>query len=46
MTEATKAKLRITHDSLNLFTLKKSIEFKLTKFCAALDNPNREATKP
>lgn len=44
--EATKEKLRAQHASLDPFTLKKNIEFKLRKFFAVLGNLNREAAKP
>jgi hypothetical protein len=44
--EATKAKLRNQHATLDPFLLKKSIELKLKKFFTALGNLNREATKP
>jgi len=44
--EATKARLRAQHASLDPFALKKSIEVKLKKFFTALGNLNREATMP
>jgi hypothetical protein len=44
--EATKAKLRTQHATLDPFALKKSIEVKLKKFFTALGNLDREATKP
>jgi len=44
--EATKAKLRDQHATLDPFELKKNIELKLKKFFTALGNLNREATKP
>ena len=43
--EATKAKLRAEHATLDPFALKKIIELKLKKFFTALGNLNREATK-
>jgi len=42
--EATKAKLRAEHATLDPFELKKNIEIKLKKFFTALGNLNREAT--
>jgi hypothetical protein len=44
--EATKAKLRTQHATLDPFALKKSLEVKLKKFFTALGNLDREATKP
>jgi len=46
ISEATKAKLRAEHATLDPFELKKNIEIKLKKFFTALGNLNREATKP
>ncbi len=43
--EATKARLRAQHATLDPFALKKSIEAKLKKFFTALGNLNRESTK-
>jgi hypothetical protein len=43
--EATKARLRAEHATLDPFELKKNIEFKLKKFFTALGNLNRESTK-
>jgi len=43
--EATKARLRAQHATLNPFALKKSIEAKLRKFFTALGNLDRESTK-
>lgn len=43
--EATKARLRAQHATLDPFELKKNIEIKLKKFFTALGNLNREATK-
>ncbi len=43
---ATKARLRVEHDNLDPFALKKNIEVKLKKFFTVLGNLNREATKP
>jgi hypothetical protein len=44
--EATKAKLRAQHATLDPFELKKTIEVKLKKFFTVLSNLNRESTKP
>lgn len=44
--EATKARLRMEHASLDPFALKKAIEQKLKGFFTALGNLNRESTKP
>lgn len=44
--EATKAKLRASHATLDPFALKKNIEAKLKNFFTVLGNLNREAMKP
>jgi len=43
--EATKVRLRVEHEGLDPFALKKSIEEKLKKFFTALGNLDRESTK-
>jgi hypothetical protein len=44
--EATKARLRAEHATLDPFALKKSIEAKLKKFFTVLGKLNRESSKP